>query len=109
VARRVNAFKVRIATAAVVDLERLQDFLDVAGDPASAELIDFIIDALDVLTHQPGIGRPVQGDQYCSRELIIDRGSSGYLAQYQLQRGLNQVTVVRIRHQRESGYLDIDI
>ena len=105
----MSTFTVRIAKAAAADLERLQDFLEVAGDPASAELIDFVIDALDVLTHQPGIGRPVQGDKQGGRELIIDRGSSGYLAQYRIQRGLNQVTVVRIRHQRESGYFDTEI
>ncbi len=104
----MTAFTVRIAKAAAADLERLQDFLEVAGDPASTELMFFIIDALDVLTHQPGIGRPVEGDKQGSRELIIDRGSSGYLAQYRIQRGLNQVTVVRIRHQRESGYFDTE-
>ena len=105
----MTAFALRIARAAATDLERLQDFLEVAGDPASDDLFDFIIDALDVLTHQPGIGRPVQGDIQGARELIIDRGSSGYLAQYRIQRSINQVTVVRIRHQRESGYFQITI
>ena len=105
----MTAFKVRIAQAAALDLERLQDFLEVAGDPASGDIVDFITDAIDVLTHQPGIGRPVQGNRQGVRELIIDRGSSGYLAQYRIQRSINQVTVVRIRNQRESGYLDIPI
>ena len=100
----MTAFTVRIAKAAGIDLERLQDFLEVAGDPASEDIVDFIFDAIDVLTHQPGIGRPVPGDVQGARELIIDRGSSGYLAQYRIQRSIHQVTIVRIRHQRESGY-----
>ena len=104
----MTAFTLRIAQAAATDLERLQDFLAVAGDPTSDGLFDFIIDALDVLTHQPGIGRPAQGDVKGARELIIDRGSSGYLAQYRIQRAINQVTVVRIRHQRESGYFQLN-
>lgn len=105
----MTSFSIRIAKAAAIDLERLQDFLEVAGDPTATELVDFIFDALDVLTHQPGIGRPVQSDNQGCRELIIDRGSSGYLAQYRIQRGLKQVTVLRIRHQRESGYLSTEI
>ena len=105
----MSCFKVRITRAAIEDLERLQDFLDVAGDRSSTPLIDFIADALDVLTHQPGIGRPVPGERLGRRELIIDRGSTGYLAQYFMQRGFGQVTVLRIRHQRESGYLDNEL
>lgn len=38
------------------------------------------------------------------RELIIDRGRSGYLARYQYRRESGVVTVLRIRHQHESGY-----
>ena len=104
----MTTFTLRIVQAAATDLERLQDFLEVAADPASDDLFDFIIDALDVLTHQPGIGRPVQGSVQGARELIIDRGSSGYLAQYRIQRSINQVTVLRIRHQRESGYFQLN-
>ena len=93
--------RLSLSATALRDLERLQDFLREAGDPLATDLLDFVTDALDVLTHQPGIGRPVPGGQ---RELIISRGGSGYLAQYRLQRALNVVLVGRIRHQRESGY-----
>ena len=43
-------------------------FLQESEDPLAGELLDFILDALEVLTHQPGIGRPVEGGL---RELII--------------------------------------
>jgi len=63
--------------------------------------LDFILDALHVLTHQPGIGRPVEGGL---RELIISRRRSGYLARYEFDQMRDVVLVARIRHQRESGY-----
>ncbi|MFT3778773.1 MAG: type II toxin-antitoxin system RelE/ParE family toxin [Ottowia sp.] len=90
-----------LSAAVLRDLERLQDFLRESSDPLEADLLDFVTDALDVLTHQPGIGRPLRGGQ---RELIIGRGASGYLAQYRLDPVRNVVLVLRVRHQRESGY-----
>ncbi len=67
----------------------------------AGEWLDFILDALQVLTHQPGIGRPVEGGL---RELIISRWRSGYLARYEFDEARDLVLVARIRHQRESGY-----
>ncbi len=69
----------------------------------AGELLDFILDALQVLTHQPGIGRPVEGGL---RELIISRRRSGYLARYEYEDARDLVLVARIRHQRASGYSD---
>ncbi len=99
-------YRIWLSPAALTDLERLQDFLQQAGDPLAETLLDFVMDAVDVLTHQPGIGRPVDNGL---RELIIDRGGSGYLARYHLQREQRRVLVLRLRHQRESGYAPEDI
>ena len=90
-----------LSQAAFDDLLRLEDFLVESDDPMAGELLDFILDALQVLTHQPGIGRPVEGGL---RELIISRGRSGYLARYEFNNVRDLVLVARIRHQRESGY-----
>jgi len=90
-----------LSQAAFDDLLRLEDFLVESDDPVAGELLDFILDALQVLTHQPGIGRPVEGGL---RELIISRGRSGYLARYEFNDARDLVFVARIRHQRESGY-----
>ena len=95
-----------IAEAAFQDLERLEDFLADERDPMAGMLLPFIMDALAILTLQPGIGRPVEGRL---RELIIHRGRSGYLARYDYQRGIPHVTVLRIRHQREAGYTQEEI
>ena len=83
------------------DLQRLEEFLVESKDPLVGEWVEFILDALQVLTHQPGIGRPVGGGL---RELIISRGHSGYLARYEFDQANDLVRVARIRHQRESGY-----
>jgi plasmid stabilization system protein ParE len=80
-------------------LVRLETFLHESEDPLAGELLDFILDALQVLTHQPGIGRPVEGGL---RELIISRRRSGYLARYAWDDALDRVMVARIRHQRDA-------
>jgi plasmid stabilization system protein ParE len=93
--------RVFLSQTAFDDLLRLEEFLAESEDPIAGELLDFILDALHVLTHQPGIGRPVEGGL---RELIISRKRSGYLARYEFDQVRDLVMVARIRHQRESGY-----
>ena len=93
--------RVFLSQAAFDDLLRLEEFLAESEDPMAGESLDFILDALHVLTHQPGIGRPVEGGL---RELIISRKRSGYLARYEFDQVRDLVLVARIRHQRESGY-----
>ena len=98
--------RVFLSQAAFDDLLRLEEFLAESEDPIAGELLDFILDALHVLTHQPGIGRPVEGGL---RELIISRKRSGYLARYEFDQARDLVLVARIRHQRESGYSEGEI
>ena len=95
-----------LSAIALSDLDRLEEFLCGAQDPFAYGLLDFIMDALEVLTHQPGVGRPV-GDGM--RELIITRRQSGYLAKYEFDVPADIVRVVRIRHQRESGYTEEEV
>lgn len=92
-----------LSQAAFDDLLRLEEFLVESADPLAGELLDFIFDALHVLTHQPGIGRPLEGGL---RELIVSRRRSAYLARYEFDEARDLVLVARIRHQRESGYSD---
>lgn len=97
---------VLLSQAALDDLLRLEEFFVGSDDPMAGELLDFILDALQVLTHQPGIGRPVEGGL---RELIISRRRSGYLARYEFNEARDLVLVARIRHQRESGYSEDEL
>ena len=88
------------------DLVRLEDFLWQSEDALALQWIDFLLDGLHVLTHQPGVGRPLP---HGHRELIISRGRGGYLARYVFDAPRQQVIVLRIRHQREAGYTDEEI
>lgn len=97
---------VQLAEDAWIDLEELVDFLLAQGDPNATELLAFVLDGLQVLTHQPGIGRPTQDGL---RELILHRGKCGYLVKYRFLPHLPAVRVLRIRHQRQSGYTERDI
>ncbi len=60
-----------------------------------------IIMAIDVLQHNPLIGRPVSAD---TRELVIGRSARGYVALYSYIEQIDTVFVLAIRIQREAGY-----
>lgn len=92
---------INVPPQATADIIRLDDFLWVQNDPLAGDLYTYLIKALRLLERQSGIGRPLGEDL---RELIIDRGRSGYLARYQYRRDSKLVTVLHIRHQSESGY-----
>jgi plasmid stabilization system protein ParE len=98
--------RIYLSDAAYLDLVRLEEFLQSADDSLSAGFLEFIFDALQVLSHQPAIGRPVEGGL---RELIITRNRTGYLARYDFDDQRNLVRIARIRHQKESGYWPEDL
>jgi hypothetical protein len=55
------------------------------------------------LAKTPLLGRSVDGAGDL-RELVIDFGASGYLALYRVDRALDVVIVLAIKHQSEDGY-----
>ena len=71
---------------------------DIGDAPAR---IGEIVQAIDVLGHSPLIARKVSGGL---RELVIGRGSRGYVALYRYVPDIDTVFVLAIRAQRESGY-----
>ena len=93
----------RIETAPEVldDFDRFFEHLtgfevaDVAGRLAE------IVQAVDVLSTSPLIGRPVEGGK---RELVIGRGSHGYVALYRYVPEADTVFLLAVRNQREAGY-----
>jgi plasmid stabilization system protein ParE len=89
------------AEQALVDLERLSDFLVETDPQAAQDTALLIFDALHILVQHPEIGRKVYFGQ---RELVISRGRTGYLALYRFLPHLDRVLVLALRHQRESGY-----
>jgi plasmid stabilization system protein ParE len=88
---------------AIDDLERLAEFLLEAAPESASSALEAIIEAFGILEHHPLIGRRVQGER---RELVISRGSAGYVALYRFDPAGETVRILRIRHQREAGYVD---
>ncbi len=86
---------------ALSDIERLCDFLLTTDPVAAPATTDIILEALNILTHSPEIGRKVA---YGNRELVISRGRTGYLALYRFLPERQRVLVLALRHQREAGY-----
>lgn len=83
------------------DLDRVFDFLfDHAPETVLAR-IEEIVEALQILTSSPLIGRPAADEL---RELVISVGASGYVALYAYAADDDLVRVVALRSQRERGY-----
>ena len=85
------------------DLARLADFLHANNPQAAEQAGAAIVKAIKLLATYPQAGRPDEDDSEYS-ELIIDFGSSGYVAKYHYKNDL--VTVVKIKHQKELNYIE---
>jgi toxin ParE1/3/4 len=89
---------IQFAPEVVSDFTRILDHLERHHAEERLERIELIRDAIGVLAGSPMIGRP--SDDWL-RELVIGRGSRGYIALYEDDEGLDLVRVVRVWHQRE--------
>ncbi|TAA44052.1 type II toxin-antitoxin system RelE/ParE family toxin [Pseudoxanthomonas winnipegensis] len=93
--------RIRLGPGVIEDLERIAAYLRDHESEHAGDRAEDIVSALDVLTGNPLIGRPAHGD---SRELVIGRGSRGYLALYRYVDVTDTVVVLALRAQREAGY-----
>jgi plasmid stabilization system protein ParE len=93
--------QVIFAPGAILDLQRLREFLRPKNPLAARRAAETILNALQMLERQPQIGRPVEDlpEQY--REWLIDFGDSGYIARYRFAGDV--VTILALRHQKEAG------
>lgn len=95
--------RIELAPEVGEDFDRILDHL-AQYQVESPELhIREIISALDVLEHNPRIGRPVSRGK---RELVIGRRSHGYIALYRYIAEIDTVFVLALRGQREAGYAE---
>jgi plasmid stabilization system protein ParE len=93
--------KVILSGRANDDIDRLFDFLTAKDLQWAAEAIEVIRSGINILGTHPLIGRP---SELGLRELVISKGRSGYLALYDYDEECDKVTVLALRHQRETGY-----
>lgn len=98
-------FRVRLARRAEQDLLRLHAFL-LEHDAATADrALEAIDRAWHVLEHFPFTCRKAGHANRAGplRELVISFGASGYVALFEIE-DAQTVTVLALRHQRESDY-----
>lgn len=93
--------RIELAPEVLDDFDRIVDHLTQFDIEHVPRRIAEIVDAIQVLEHSPLIGRPVKAGK---RELVIGRGSNGYVALYRFVAAIETVFVLAVRSQRESGY-----
>ena len=93
--------QIRYSNRSQIDLGRLFNFLVEKDQGVAIRAIKEIHESLSTLSLMPEIGRPIQDGL---RELIIDFGSSGYVALYEFDEVINEIVVYAIKHQREDDY-----
>ena len=93
--------RIELAPEVLGDFDRFFDHIAQHDPGAAPERIGGILEALQILTHNPLIGRPVQGGK---RELVIGRASRGYVALYHYVAAIDTVFVLAVRGQREAEF-----
>jgi toxin ParE1/3/4 len=93
--------RIELAPEVLEDFDRILDYHTQNKTTDGEACITDIFQAIEVLAHNPLIGRLVENDK---RELVIGRKTKGYLALYQYLEKIDTVLVLAIRSQREAGY-----
>ena len=93
--------RIELAPEVLDDFERFLDHLALHRVESAPQRVAEILQALQILTASPLIGRPVRGDK---RELVIGHPSRGYVALYRYLPEIDTAFVLAVRSQRESGY-----
>lgn len=102
-------FEVRFSDPARDDLNRLFDFLlDRARTADDLDAAQRAIDEIEA-TCLGNLGKAPfnyrkSGENSLRRELIIPLGSTGYVAQYEIEPASSRVIVLAVRHQREDDF-----
>ncbi len=79
----------------VSDFDRFFEHIAQFDPGAAPQRIGEILEAIQILTHSPLIGRPVKDGKY---ELVIGRATRGYVA------AIDTVFLLAVRAQREAGF-----
>ena len=91
---------IELASEVGDDFERILDHLAQYQVENPALRIREIIEAINVLEHNPMIGRPAKHEK---RELVIGRRSHGYMALYRYIVEIDTVFILAVRSQKEAG------
>ena len=91
---------IELASEVGDDFERILDHLAQYEVENPALRIREIIEAINVLEHNPMIGRPANNGK---GELVIGRRSHGYVALYRYIVEIDTIFVLAVRSQKEAG------
>ena len=94
--------QVSYAHEAIRDLQRLREFLRPLNPASAKRASERTRNSLQVLAHQPHIGRPIEELPDEFREWVIEFGDNGYLVRYRID--ADSVTILSMRHQKEVGH-----
>ena len=93
--------RIEIAPEVFDDFDRFFDHMARFDVGSASERIAEIVEAVQILATSPLIGRPIRGGK---RELVIGRGSRGYVGLYRYAAPIDTVFLLAVHNQRESGY-----
>ncbi|MDP9896360.1 plasmid stabilization system protein ParE [Variovorax boronicumulans] len=93
--------RIELAPGDLDDIDRFIDHLEEHEAADVANRVEEILEAIQILSRSPMIGRPVAGGK---RELIIGKGNRGYVAMYRYLAEIETVFILALRAQRESGF-----
>lgn len=88
--------------AALQDIQRLYRFLTEKDLNSAKRAVVTIRLSINILAHQPQVGRPIEEMDTEFREWPIDFGNTGYIALYHFDG--NTAVLLAVRHQSEAGY-----
>jgi plasmid stabilization system protein ParE len=86
---------------ALRDVQRFYRFLSGKNPGAAKRAVQAVREGVQVLRHQPQIGRPIDDMAEAYREWQIDFGDSGYVVRYRV--APDAVIILAVRHQKEAG------
>ena len=86
---------------ALHDVQRLYRFLASKNLESAKRAVTAIRQGVNVLSLQPGMGRPVEDMENEFRDWIIDFGDGGYVARYRIDG--QQLIILAVRHRKEAG------
>lgn len=99
-------FRIRFTPEAEADLVRLYEFIldrDEVDWPLAERALAAIKAGIHTLELTPFTCRKAEGGSPFLRELVIPFGAAGYVALFEID-DPQTVTVLAVRHQRESDY-----
>jgi plasmid stabilization system protein ParE len=93
--------RIELAPEVFDDFDRFFEHIAQFDAGSAPQRIGDILEAIQILTHSPQIGRPVKDGK---RELVIGRATRGYVALYRYVAAIDTVFVLAVRAQREDRF-----